>query len=555
MAMPLRSQAVVSTQSTGQIPEEFHRVIEFGILASQQDPFDPMELAIKRLSDDQLIDPSHCHPHWKMVREYALSKQLLSMSRVWVSPDHHNYIIAAKGAPEAIADLCHLPPEQLVPLRATVDRFAAMGLRLLGVAEAEFNQVADLPPIQHDFEFKFMGLLGYRDPVRVGIQDSINACKTAGIKVIMITGDYPITASNIAKEIGLEYPEGIIKGDELSAMTTSDLASRVANTSVFARVQPDQKMLIVDALKANNHIVAMTGDGVNDAPALKSAHIGIAMGERGTDVAREAAALVLLDDDFSSIVRAIRLGRRIFDNLCKAMCYIIAIHVPLAGLALLPILLGWDEVLYPTHIVFLELVIDPACSIILEAEEEDPDVMERPPRNLSIHMVNFRNACMAFAQGFSILAACMLAYWVDLQFFDRQHEDGNAIAFTVLISGNLYLIWCNRSSTMWSGELVCRKNLSLYITVSIVVPCLFLVLYCPGVHDIFHFSHDGSYPHIQDIGVGVLAGISSLLWVDIYKLIRKCYLWCTRKPTSKDIELPSEDVRLIPAQHKAQTHT
>ncbi|KAH3760947.1 cation-translocating P-type ATPase [Pelomyxa schiedti] len=504
--------------TANEIPEQFHRLVEFGMLASQQDPFDPMELAIKRLSDDELIDPSHSHPDWTMIREYPLSKQMLSMSRVWVSKDHKHYIVACKGAPETIADLCHLSEKELSGLKEVINSLAGRGLRLLGVAEAEFSQDTELPDIQHDYKFSYVGLLGYADPVRAGISDSISACKTAGIKVIMITGDYKVTASNIARGIGLEYPDSVIEGKELLEMAPDDLAQRIPTTSVFARVQPDQKMQIVDALKANKHIVAMTGDGVNDAPALKSAHIGIAMGERGTDVAREAAALVLLDDNFNSIVKAIRLGRRIFDNLCKAMGYIIAIHVPLAGLALIPILVGWEEVLYPTHIVFLELVIDPACSVILEAEEEDPDIMERPPRDLSKHMVNWSNACISFAQGFSILLGSLLCYWYEVYRMGGHSEDGNAIAFAVLIAGNVALIFENRSRTIWFGQMIRRINKSMYVTYAIVVPGFFFVMYCPGLRDLFHFSYEGSLPDITHILVGIAIGIGSLLWVEVYKV-------------------------------------
>jgi len=457
-----------------------------------------MEIAVKKLADDRRIDKTHSHPNWTMIREYPLSRQLLSMSRVWNSPDHQHHIIAAKGAPEAIADLCHLPKDKMAVLNEAIQTLAAKGLRLLGVASAKFKG-SELPEIQHDFEFEFAGLLGYADPVREGISESIDACYSAGIQVIMITGDYPITASNIGKSIGLRNPEQVITGPELAKMSAAELKERIKTVSVFARVVPEQKMQIVDAIKANNQIVAMTGDGVNDAPALKSAHIGIAMGKRGTDVAREASALVLLDDNFSSIVTAIRLGRRIFDNLCKAMDYIIAVHIPLAGLALVPILLGFDEILYPTHIVFLELIIDPACSVVLEAELEDPDVMERPPRDLNKHMVGLSNLLAAFFQGVSILGTSLATYYFALTRFGRTTEQSNACAFAVLILGNIGLIMANRSKTLWYGQVLLRPNKPMLIVFFIVIISLFSVLYIPFMSKLFHFSDGETLPFITDI--------------------------------------------------------
>ena len=244
----------------------------------------------------------------------------------------------------------------------------------------------ELPHSQRDFRFDFLGLIGLEDPVRATVPHAIEECYTAGIRVVMITGDFPATAHNIARQIGLKNPNESITSVDLTRMSREDLRERVRGVNVFARVLPEQKLLLVEALKANGEIVAMTGDGVNDAPALKAAHIGIAMGARGTDVAREAASLVLLDDDFSSIVEAIRVGRRIYDNLKKAMTYIFAIHVPIAGMSLLPVLFQLPLVLMPLHIVFLELVIDPACSIAFESEPEHSDIMKRPPRNPASRM-------------------------------------------------------------------------------------------------------------------------------------------------------------------------
>ena len=263
------------------------------------------------------------------------------MSRVWKSPDGRDYIIASKGAPEAVMDLCHIDGERAGGrLMGQAKALAAKGLRVLGVAKSAFRE-ADLPGGQHDFVFEFLGFMGFEDPVRPGVKEAIRECHKAGIRVIMITGDYPATAQKIAMEIGLNSASEMMTGAELEQMTDEELGEKIGRVNIFARAVPEQKLKIIKALKLNGEVVAMTGDGVNDAPALKAADIGIAMGSRGTDVARESSALVLVDDDFTSIVSAAKMGRRIFDNLKKAMSYIFAVHVPIAGMSLIPILFKW----------------------------------------------------------------------------------------------------------------------------------------------------------------------------------------------------------------------
>jgi P-type Ca2+ transporter type 2C len=327
------------------------------------------------------------------------------MSRVWRSPDTTNYIIAAKGAPEAIADLCHLTPTQLDAFFQQVHHLANEGLRVLGVARGkglhpEVIQQNTLPKQQHDFQFEYVGLIGLADPVRPSVAESIRDCYTAGIRVMMITGDYPGTAKKIAREIGLHSPCAVITGQELNQMGDGELLGRIQTVNIFARVVPEQKLRLVNALKKNGEIVAMTGDGVNDAPALKAAQIGIAMGGRGTDVARESADLVLLDDDFASIVQAVKQGRRIYDNLKKAMAYTLAIHVPIAGMSLIPVVFKWPLVLLPIHIAFLHLIIDPACSVVFEAEPPEAEVMKRSPRNPKIPLFNRQMVITGAIQSF-----------------------------------------------------------------------------------------------------------------------------------------------------------
>ncbi|MDD4828622.1 MAG: HAD-IC family P-type ATPase, partial [Bacteroidales bacterium] len=354
------------SKDSADFPEEYHDIIEYGILSSQVNPFDPMEKAINRIGDSFLKGTGHLHTDWEMVREYSLSKELLAMSRVFRKTSTNEMVIAAKGAPEAIFDLCHLDAGANAKFSEAVQNMASEGLRVLGVAKSVINKLV-LPEVQHDFDFEFIGLIGLQDPIRKEVPAAVAECKKAGIRVIMITGDYSVTAQNIAKEIGLSNYDQCITGKELSEMSEKELDERIGKVNIFARVVPEQKLKIVNALKRNKEIVAMTGDGVNDAPALKSANIGIAMGEKGTDVAREASKLVLMDDNFGSIVAAVKMGRRIFDNLQKALGYIFAIHVPIAGLSLIPVLFsGYPLILWPVHVVFMELIIDPACSIIFE---------------------------------------------------------------------------------------------------------------------------------------------------------------------------------------------
>jgi Ca2+-transporting ATPase len=358
--------------------EDLRDLVEFGLLASARESFDPMERAFHDLGREQLADIEHLHrSEWKLVHAYGLRPSLLAMSHVWQTAQQE-FVVAAKGAPEAIAHLCHLTGADVAAMMQSVDAMADEGLRVLGVARASFVGQT-WPESQHDFEFEFLGLVGLADPVRPSVPAAVTKCRSAGIRVVMITGDYPATARAIARQAGLDA-EDLVTGNKLERLSKRELARRVRTATVFARILPEQKLRIVKALKANGEIVAMTGDGVNDAPSLKAAHIGVAMGGRGTDVAREASSIVLLDDDFGSIVKSVRLGRQIYDNLRKAMGFIFAVHVPIAGLALLPLLLGLPILLGPVHIAFLEMVIDPVCTLVFEAEAEEDDVMRRPPR-------------------------------------------------------------------------------------------------------------------------------------------------------------------------------
>jgi Ca2+-transporting ATPase len=492
-------------------PDFYHELIEYSVLASKKDPFDPMEKALKQLSEMELAGTEHVHIDWKLSKEYPLSQNLLAMSNVWMSRDGAEYIIAAKGAPEAIADLCHFDQEKMGELSSEINAMAAEGLRILGAAKASFKR-SELPSEPHDFNFTFLGLIGFADPVRPNISAAVRECYAGGIDVIMITGDYPLTAQNIAGQIGLKS-EGYITGVELEKMSDEDLIQRIENVNIFARVVPEQKLRIVNALKANNEIVAMTGDGVNDAPALKSADIGVAMGGRGTDVAREASSLVLLDDDFTSIVGAVRMGRRIYDNLKKAVAYIFAVHVPIAGMSLIPVLLGLPLVLLPMHVVFLELIIDPACSVVFEAEAEEANVMKRPPRSARERLINRQMAAIPLLQG-SVVLLTVIVVFVSALTRGLGETQARTMAFATIVIANLALILTNRS---WSQTVVAtlrKPNRALWWVLGGALFSLALVLYTPFLRDLFRF---GVLQPI-DLMICLGAGVLSIVWFEVFKI-------------------------------------
>jgi Ca2+-transporting ATPase len=504
----------VNQQLDQPLPEKFHEILEFSILASERNPFDPMEKAIRQLGDYTLKLTEHLHDDWTMIRQYPLSENLLALSHVHKTPDQDIYVVAAKGAPEAIADLCHMGGAQTEILSRSVQAMANDGLRIIGIAKALF-QKAPLPGEQHDFKFEFLGLVGLEDPLRPSVPNAIQECYSAGMRVAMITGDYPGTAQNIARQIGLKPADQVITGPELDMMDDAELQSRVKTVNIFARVVPEQKLRLVDALKANGEIVAMTGDGVNDAPALKSAHIGIAMGGRGTDVAREAAALVLLNDDFSSIVQAVKLGRRIFDNLQKAMTYIFAIHVPIAGLSLLPVLFQWPLVLFPVHIVFLELIIDPACSIVFEAEPEERNIMNRPPRNPLEPLFGKRTVVLSLLQGMIVLGILLAVFGIAL-YRGQGEAEARALTFTTLIVANLALIFTNRAWSSTNRSIFHSTNVALRWVVGGTLVLLALVLYVPFLRSLFHLC----FLHPNDLLICLSAGLVSVFWFEWVKALK-----------------------------------
>lgn len=501
-----------TASTNAKFPEQFHELIEYGILSSQVNPFDPMEKAITRVGEKHFQDTEHLHDDWVLEKEFALSKELLAMSRVFNNTGTKGKIIASKGAPEAIFDLCHLEKDERTKYEAAVAEMATSGLRVLGVTKASIISKS-LPESQRDFDFEFLGLIGLSDPIRENIPAAVAECRKAGIRVIMITGDYPVTALSIAQEIGLENPELCIAGDELQDMSEEELSKKIKDVNVFARVIPEQKLKIVNALKRNNEIVAMTGDGVNDAPALKAANIGIAMGAKGTDVAREASSLVLMDDNFGSIVEAIKMGRRIFDNLQKAFGYTFAIHVPIAGLSLIPVFFAdMPLILWPVHIVFLELIIDPACSIIFEAEKAESNIMSRPPKKLDEPFFGAKKIALSCTQGLNVLIVCLLVYFIG-QEIGYNNKEVRTLTFITLIVSNLAIILSNRSWTANIFKIIMTPNRTIKWIIGGAILFLTLAINIPFLLNLFRFERIG----IIEALICIIAGLFSITWFELYK--------------------------------------
>jgi P-type Ca2+ transporter type 2C len=496
------------------LPLALHNLVEFGLLASAPEPFDPMDKAFHELARARLVGSGRLHaPEWKLVHAYGLRPDLLAVSQVWQTTDGGGkYVVAAKGAPEAVAELCHLGSEARAELKASVNAMATEGLRVLGVARAVFVGT-NWPESQHDFAFEFVGLVGLADPLRASVAGAVAECRTAGIKVVMITGDYPATAKAIARQAGLDADD-VVTGDELKTMNDAELAQRVRVATVFARIMPEQKLRIVNALKSNGEVVAMTGDGVNDAPSLKAAHIGIAMGGRGTDVAREASSIVLLDDDFGSIVKAIRLGRRIYDNLRKAMGFIIAVHVPIAGLALLPLLLGFPILFGPMHIAFLEMVIDPVCSLVFEAETEEDDVMRRRPRSPDEPLFSMQLIGWSVLQG-ALSLALVAAIFVIAYRRGMPESEVRALTFFSLVMTIVGLIFVNRSFSASLMTALKRPNPALVWVLVTVAALLGLTLLWPFASGLFRFGP----LHWDDLALTFAAGVVVLAVLELLKPI------------------------------------
>ena len=495
------------TENRMSVVETAQEVIDAAALACELEPFDPMDRAIVVAASEAA---RRRRTEWRLERDYPLTEDFLAVCHAWraMSGETRGSLhVAVKGAPETVLQLCARPE-----LIDEVHRAAGRGLRLLGVAVAS----AEGKPLDNpgDYAYRWVGFVALADPLRASVPGAVALCRRAGIRVVMITGDFPGTAREIARQAGLAC-ERVLTGDDIAAMDEAALARAVEEVSVFARVAPQQKLKLVSAYKAAGEVVAMTGDGVNDAPALKAAHIGIAMGRRGTDVAREAAALVLLEDDFASIVQTVRLGRRIYDNIRNAMRYIVSVHVPTAGMAFLPLLFGWPLLLFPVHIVFLEFIIDPACSIAFEAEHSDREVMHRPPRAPGARLFDARMLAASFALGASLLVAVLVAYgWA--QHAGRSADETRALGFAAIVLGNLALILAYRSQRRTMLRTLVEPNPAFWTIAAGTVAALLAAIYFPPAAGIFRFAPLAPGDWAAALGAGVIG----VAWYDLLKLLR-----------------------------------
>lgn len=495
---------------------DFHDLIGAAALASAPVPVDPMEVAFHSIARETRLP---ARADWQLVHTNALRPDLLAMSNVWRSSGEGEPLtVAAKGAPEAIARLCRLDTEARQALDQAAQAMAARGIRVLGVASAHASG-ADLSKGHEMHDFTLLGLVGLSDPLRAGVTEAVAQCGAAGIRVVMITGDYPVTAQAIAAQAGIG-PGGIMTGDEVRALSDADLCARVKHVAIFARTMPEQKLRIVSALKAAGEVVAMTGDGVNDAPALKAADIGIAMGKRGTDVAREAAAIVLVEDDFGAIVVAIRLGRRIYDNIRKAIGFIFAVHVPIAGLAVSPLLLGLPLLLGPIQIALLEMIIDPVCALVFEAEREEGRIMQRPPRNPTERLFSAGLVLPSIFYG-GIAFALLFGLQLGATYWGFAPDRVRSLLFFALVGSILALVLVTRSFSTSLKVALRRNNASLSYVVAAVLAACASILWLAPLRRILHFSAF----QLQDLAFVVLLPIVLLSLCEIVKWQRGRFAW------------------------------
>ncbi len=513
LRLPTGERLEISSTTGSVATTAFHDLVSAGALASQSEPVDPMDVAFVALARRHQVAGAELRDSGRLEQTHGLTAHLLAVTNVWRGqPDDSDLTVAAKGAPEAIAILCRLTKAEQALLNASAEEMAREGLRVLAVASAA-HRADHLPETPQGFDFSLLGLVGLADPLRASAADAVKQCQAAGIRVVMITGDYPATALAIARAAGIKT-DIAVSGQDIEALDATALQKHVRHHSVFARITPDEKLRIIEALKANGEIVAMTGDGVNDAPSLKAAHIGIAMGGRGTDVAREASALVLLDDDFGAIPTAIRLGRRIFDNLRKAMGFILAIHIPIAGLALFPLLFGLPPILGPVHIAFLELIIDPVCSIAFESEPDDDNIMSRPPRAASIPLMSHNTFIWCGIQGTAALVATGALFLGAIR-SGLPANQVRALVFGALIASTIALVLVNRTHEASLIAAFRRPNPILWIVLATATALFAITLRWAPARELFDF---GDF-HDHDILVASGVGIALLVVLEGIKLI------------------------------------
>ncbi len=489
-------------------------LIEAAALACELDPFDPMERAILNASEWAAPAAAAVRDGWRIERDYPFTSEFLAVCHAWRAPDGTGRV-AVKGAPETVLRLCNIDVGSHDAVLKQVSDAASRGLRVLAVAETPWG-AAPYPDDPTTLACRWLGLIALADPLRETVPAAVAECRRAGIRIVMITGDYPATAVAIARQAGLATESGVLTGRELEQLDEHAFIRAAREVNVFARIVPEQKLKLVAAYKALGEVVAMTGDGVNDAPALKAAHIGVAMGQRGSDVAREAAALVLTRDDFGAIVETVRLGRRVYENIRNAMRYLISVHVPIAGMSLLPVAFGWPLFLFPVHVVFFEFVIDPACSVAFEAEETEEDAMGRPPRDPQVRLFDASMFLTALGLGGSVLLAIAAAYWWMLH-SGASDNQARAVAFAGMVFGNLALLLSNRSSKRSIVETLSQPNPALWWIVAGTLSALGLVLYLPWLQDVFRFAPLAS----ADIILALVAGTIGVVVFEVQKYLRR----------------------------------
>jgi P-type Ca2+ transporter type 2C len=479
-------------------------VLATALAASERNPFDPMERAIHEAAKLQAPASAARLQTMDLIREYDLTPELLAVTHVWQS-DSQQLEIAIKGAPETVFDLCRLDAHSRTHLSKRVAAHAADGLRVLAVARTTGAASRPLPESPRAFDPELLGLLCLADPLRHDVPAALAECARAGVRVVMITGDHAGTALAIAAQAGFDISGGVLTGAQLDSLSDAELQQQIAAVNIFARTKPEQKLRLVQMFKAAGEVVAMTGDGVNDAPALRAAHIGVAMGRRGTDVAREAAALVLVNDDFASLVAAVRLGRRIYGNIRHAMTYIVAVHIPIAGLGLLPVLFGWPLLFMPVHVLFLEFIIDPACAFVFEADAAAPDIMRRRPRRPDEPLFSRAMLGRGLWLGCAVLALCAAVYGTTLQL--RSADEARALAFLTLVAANLTLIFVSRSRSESLARILAKPNRVYWWIVALASSILALAIGLPALAEVFRFAA----PPLPAIAAGAVIAVISVL--------------------------------------------
>ncbi|MCC3216013.1 cation-translocating P-type ATPase [Chryseobacterium sp. X308] len=493
-----------------------HELIDYAMWSSEPVPFDPMEITLHKVYE-QARKPDQ-RKNYQLFHEYPLEGKPPMMTHLFEN-EQENRIIAAKGAPEAIISVSDLSEEEKNKIRKLIKNFGEQGFRVLGVARSHFEG-NDFPDKQQDFKFDFLGLTVFYDPPKKGIKEVFKHIYDAGIKVKVITGDNADTTKAIALQAGIENNTPPVNGSEIAACSESDLIKLSEETTLFTRMFPEAKLEVVSALKAQGHVVAMLGDGVNDGPALKAAHIGVAMGNKGTEIAKSAAALVITNDDLDKLVIGVAAGRRIYANIKKAVQYIISIHIPIILTVSLPLFLGWvfPHIFTPVHVIFLELVMGPTCSIVYENEPMEKNAMQRPPRPLTDTFLNWRELTISIIQGIIITAGILWLYQ-----YSASHGNGEAktraLVFTTLIFSNILLSLVNRSFYYSMVECFKNRNVLLAGISVLVVIFLLIILYAAPVSGFFSVTALS----IEELGLALLTASVSVLWFEVYKFIKRLY--------------------------------